>query len=627
MRTIVLLTLVAFLAACSSANWKSINHPFDPDSGDSRLVDAKQRAIISVRRNLIGADGKSIMHKGKPITDLAVCVEPSPDALQATASALAGSLSTKSLENLLDLSASTSESAASIGLRTQTIQLLRDAYFRLCEAYLNDGIDAIAYDILQRRFQNQIIALLAVEQLTGAVAASQPALTTSAIADAGAKTGLVAQALKDAEDDLLKLQDDLDANASSLTELNEQKQKLDAQKAEIDKALPETTEQEKKAELEGKLAETENALAINAKQIQSTERRQKTLNEQIQRQNQQISVLSEAFGEAAKATIKSTTTGSAAFSGGSQSNATHTKEVANAVRAITLNAINQDYESQVCFESLRYRNHMAQYKSDVNNVFTSDGEKRDLKEGAFLTYCKSLFAKQAKLRWAKVGLVKAQADAITEIIRKIGAVEGGISADEATKLLLALAHAVPTEPGAAFLSREIETSVDGDATADTDNSKPEQLLAKINSLVDKQVSAIRAEVERLQVTKAEIQQASQQVTNNNTKLNDILSVIGATIDKKLQDLSEQTADFERRRAQGEKVKIGETSENIVLPIRIRTTAEIGSTNLEPLCKEDEVINEDATACVPKCTEDGTAFDPSTKECVKTGDQSEGKSDN
>ena len=31
---------------------------------------------------------------------------------------------------------STSESVASIGLRTQTIQLLRDAYYRLCEAFL-----------------------------------------------------------------------------------------------------------------------------------------------------------------------------------------------------------------------------------------------------------------------------------------------------------------------------------------------------------------------------------------------------------------------------------------------------------------------------------------------------------
>lgn len=548
MRTIVLLILAALLAACS-ANWKSINHKFDPDTGDSRLVDAKQRAILSVRRNLIGADGKGVMHDGKPVTDLAICVEPSPDALQATASALAGSRSTQSLEKLLDLSVSTSESVAAIGLRTQTIQLLRDAYYRLCEAYLNDGIDAIAYDILQRRFQNQIIALLAVEQLTGAVAASQPAITTSSAADAGAKTGLFAQALKDAENDLLKLQDDLVANASKLTELNEKKQKLDTKKTETAKALQEATEQENNTELEGTLAETKNSLTINANQIQSTERRQRTLNEQIERQNQQISALTDAFAEAVKATVKSSTSGIAVFSGGDQPKASHQKEVANAVRAITLNAINQDYETQVCFETLRYRNHMAQYKSDVNNVFTSAGKRKNTEEAVFLNHCKSLFAKQAKLRLAKVGLVEAQAIAIAEIIKKIGAPHGGISADEGAKLLLALAHAVPTEPGGAFLSREIETSAAGTSMNAADSSKSEQLLAKVNSLFDQQVSAIRTEVERLEQTKTEIQSANQQVTDNNAKLDNVLSIIGTTMDEKLEELSKSIADFEMRKAQ------------------------------------------------------------------------------
>ena len=191
MRAVLILSLVVTLTACNTAEQKSINFKFSPTDGDSRLIDAKQRAIISVKRHVLTANGQQVQGlDGNPVTDLIVCTEPSPDALQATAAALAGSNSSESVLHVLNLAISSSESVASIGLRTQTIQLLRDAYFRLCEAFLNDGIDSIAYDVLQRRFQNQIIALLAVEQLTGTVKASQAAVNSSATSDAGAKAGL-----------------------------------------------------------------------------------------------------------------------------------------------------------------------------------------------------------------------------------------------------------------------------------------------------------------------------------------------------------------------------------------------------------------------------------------------------
>ena len=43
------------------------------------------------------------------------------------------------------LGASSSETSASIGLRTQTITLLRDGLYRLCEAYMNGAVDEIQY--------------------------------------------------------------------------------------------------------------------------------------------------------------------------------------------------------------------------------------------------------------------------------------------------------------------------------------------------------------------------------------------------------------------------------------------------------------------------------------------------
>ena len=473
MRTLLLLSLTMLLSACSSAEWHSINRKFKPTSGDSRLIDAKQRAIISVTRDVIGADGRQLAGiDRKPVTDLVVCAEPSPDALQATAAALAGtgSGSFKALEAVLTLSVSTAESAASIGLRTQTIQLLRDAYFRLCEAFLNDGLDSIAYDILQRRFQNQIIALLAVEQLTGAVKADQAGLGTSATGDAGAQTGLIAGMLETAEEDLLRLQKAQDANETKLVELNEKKKELESAKTKADADLNKNEETKTKPDLQQNAAQAQKNLESNATEIKVVERRKTMLEGWIERKNQQITILSDAFNEAAKTPITSNASGQVRLnSGDTTSSLSHTPEVVNAVRAITLNAINQDYEAQVCFETLRYRNNVTQFKRDVNRALTSEGEKRELRDKTFIKHCKKVFREQVKLRKARAKLINNHADAVKTLIEKVSQGFGGLSADDAVKLIFALSQAAPTVPGTAFLSR----SFDAEKTKGETRAKPD----------------------------------------------------------------------------------------------------------------------------------------------------------
>jgi hypothetical protein len=71
---------------------------------------------------------------------------------------------------------SLSESAASIGLRTQSIQLMRDAMYRICEGYLSGALTDGSFETLHRRLQSSMVAILAIEQLTGAVKASQVVL-------------------------------------------------------------------------------------------------------------------------------------------------------------------------------------------------------------------------------------------------------------------------------------------------------------------------------------------------------------------------------------------------------------------------------------------------------------------
>lgn len=155
---ISLLVAVLCLAGCTG-NLRSIHHSFSVNDGGSISVDASQRAIISVK-------------KAPPNMEpwVAVCAEPSPDAISAL-SASAG-FSAELLQRALAASASAQESVASIGLRTQSITILRDAMYRLCEGYASAALDEFGFTRLQRRYQNVMLGLLAIEQLTGAMAGS-----------------------------------------------------------------------------------------------------------------------------------------------------------------------------------------------------------------------------------------------------------------------------------------------------------------------------------------------------------------------------------------------------------------------------------------------------------------------
>jgi hypothetical protein len=141
-------------------NLTSIYRTPDLDSGRSVVLDAEQWAVLN--------------HDDGDV----VCAMPSPDALAAAAAS--GSLS---VDNGAGVSGGAAgalgESAASIGLRTQSIQLLRDALYRMCEAYANEGMDGYEYGIMMRRFQSSMVAILAIEQLTGAVVAPPAAVSAT----------------------------------------------------------------------------------------------------------------------------------------------------------------------------------------------------------------------------------------------------------------------------------------------------------------------------------------------------------------------------------------------------------------------------------------------------------------
>lgn len=143
------------------------------------FIDAKQRAIFSshakTTKSITDKENKTLRTEEE---FQRFCAEPSPDALSAIAASLGVSLSVPG-QGDVGVNHAITETAADIGIRTSAIQALRDITYRNCEGYVNGGITPFGLETLQRRFQSTLVAVLAIEQLTGAVRANGVALTSS----------------------------------------------------------------------------------------------------------------------------------------------------------------------------------------------------------------------------------------------------------------------------------------------------------------------------------------------------------------------------------------------------------------------------------------------------------------
>lgn len=180
---IVLAISVLLIVSSGCARMNSIQRNVDL-STTSIAIDAEQRVVISVPSK---PDEKARI----------VCAEPSPDVFKIRGGSFSGLLE-KAAKQDLELALSAAEAGQNIGLRTQSIQLLRDAMYRACEGAAGGMLEPKDFAELQTRFQKLTAVLLATEQLTGAVRpVVAPILTTGGSANTG--VGLV------------EIQNDLDA--------------------------------------------------------------------------------------------------------------------------------------------------------------------------------------------------------------------------------------------------------------------------------------------------------------------------------------------------------------------------------------------------------------------------------
>ncbi len=218
-------TLLGALSGC--ANFNSIYRPIDTVNGPGALVDAKQRAILVGNR--IESAGSTTT------TQRVVCPEPSPDALAAYAAEIAATSEKVGAQ----VAASFQESAASIGVRTSSIQLLRDQISYNCIDYMNGASSREQHDLRARRAQKHTVALMAIEQLTGAVRAPSVSISTAGSAEASRSLTEMSSQIASIDGKLVELgkKKAATADAAEIAVIDEEVARLNSVKATTLKAL------------------------------------------------------------------------------------------------------------------------------------------------------------------------------------------------------------------------------------------------------------------------------------------------------------------------------------------------------------------------------------------------------
>jgi len=176
----ILASLSVMLAACDGS---TIYRKSDLGGVQTLSIDAKQRLVLVGTRT--EEDGTKTR---------VVCAEPSPDALVAQAAVLSASGaykqgSTDAPSAGGNLGVGLQESASSIGLRTQSIQILRDGYYRLCESYMNSAISTEEYNRVVMNIDTFINVALAIDGLGNAKSAPAVAIGTGPITVNGGAGG------------------------------------------------------------------------------------------------------------------------------------------------------------------------------------------------------------------------------------------------------------------------------------------------------------------------------------------------------------------------------------------------------------------------------------------------------
>jgi len=340
---IFLVPFLLVVAGCANLNTVGRRTELPTNDGTAIHLDAQQRLVLYNAKKF--------------------CAEPSPDALQAYAASLGLGASVPS-QGAASVAAAQQSNAASIGLRTQSITIMRDALYRMCEAYNNGVLGDVMVATLLGRSQDLTAVILAVEQLTGAVAADQVILTGSANANASASLissqQLLDAATKNLEKKETAVEDAQTERDSAQTALTQAKSDEQKEKSEYDVLHANDADDKNQATIDAR-TEWENARQETA----SAQREFDRASEKLEDRKKQLADAKEVHDaiesakDAALTSAAAGTAGSGQFApivARKQLSDAASKEIANAVQTMVTEVLHKSYAVESCMALLTSRN-------------------------------------------------------------------------------------------------------------------------------------------------------------------------------------------------------------------------------------------------------------------------------
>lgn len=145
----------------------TIFRQFDLTNDQSITTGARQRVVTNVPI-------KPSSRPGLVDPERIVCAEPSPDVALAVANSFGVGISVLG-QGSGSLTGAQAEGIAQLAERTVTVQLLRDAMYRACEAYANGAITGTTYNLIMSKNNDAMVTLMMGESAAGgSAAASRP---------------------------------------------------------------------------------------------------------------------------------------------------------------------------------------------------------------------------------------------------------------------------------------------------------------------------------------------------------------------------------------------------------------------------------------------------------------------
>lgn len=286
-RALLALATAALVGACS-ATTETYHLAKVPDgSGISGVAaDAKQRFIFMPQRAVRFLDsetGESYAYKTEK--QAVVCAEPSPDAVSALAASLNARLGValEKVEVDASLARSVTETVQQLTQRTEMIQLLRDGYYRACEAYANGMMGEFGYGLMLNQIDNVMMKMAALNVIAQHRPLPEAQADREKLQDEQVKQIQLAGAierLQAARTSLLTKEADYTAAKTEENRAKADKAAAEKRRDEIASARNAATKDEDKERLGAQLREAEAAVARQTTRLElATERANDTKSE------------------------------------------------------------------------------------------------------------------------------------------------------------------------------------------------------------------------------------------------------------------------------------------------------------------------------------------------------------